>query len=122
VPAPLRHHLILEVNRADPGGLVFTHGPDHVDRVTVAGVGVGDHRDVDRLRDPVRVVDHLRKRHQADVGAAKPRGGAAEPGHVRGRESGLLDQPRSESVVAARGQHHLAGLEPLAQTRGRARI
>ena len=96
------------------------HGPDHVDRVAVAGVGVGDHRDVDRLGDPSGVVDHLRKRHQPDVGAAETRCGAAETGHVRSREPGLLDQPRSQRVVAARSQHHLAGLEALAQTTARA--
>ena len=54
VPALLRGHLVLDVDPGDPGRLVGADGADHVQRVAVAGVGVGDHRDVHAGRDPPR--------------------------------------------------------------------
>ena len=83
------------------GLLVGLHRAHHVDRVAVAGVGVGDHRHVDGGDDPPGVVDHLGAGEQPDVGPAEQRGGGAEPGHVDDVEAGLLDQPRRQRVVGA---------------------
>jgi hypothetical protein len=68
VPALLGHHLVLELDAGDPGLLVELHGADDVERVAVAGVGVGDDRDVDGGGDPAGVVHHLRTGEQPDVG------------------------------------------------------
>src|SRR5439155_23149697 len=46
VTALLRGDLILDVDGGHAGALVLLHGADHVDRVAVAGIGVGDHRQV----------------------------------------------------------------------------
>jgi hypothetical protein len=49
--ATLRRDLVLDVERRHVRRLVGLYGPPHVQRVSVAGVGVGDQRDVeDRAR------------------------------------------------------------------------
>ena len=99
----LGRDLVLDVEPGDPGFLVFAHRADHVDRVAVAGIGVGDDRDADRLdreADEMHVLDHGQ---QAEIGiAARPRKAAA--GQVHRLEPGRLDQPRGQGVVGAR--HH----------------
>jgi hypothetical protein len=95
--------------------LVLPHGADHVDGVAIAGIGVGDHRDLDRVHDPPSVVNHLRQGHQSDVGASQPGSRAPEAGHVGGGKPRLLHQPCPQRVEAARSQHHLIAVEQSAQ-------
>ena len=80
VPALLGHHLVLELDPGDAGLLVELHGADDVDRVAVAGVGVGDDRHVDGGDDPAGVVDHLRA-----ASAARRRGGRSARPSSRSR-------------------------------------
>ena len=80
VPALLGHHLVLELDPGDAGLLVQLHRADDVDRVAVAGVGVGDHRHVDGGDDPAGVVDHL-----ARPRAARRRGGRSARPSSRSR-------------------------------------
>ena len=117
VPALLGRHLVLELDPGDAGLLVELHGADDVDRVAVAGVGVGDHRHVDGGHDPPGVVDHLAAAEQPDVGAADQRGRRPEAGHVDGVEAGLLDQPGREGVVRARRHERRPAGQQLAQPR-----
>jgi hypothetical protein len=49
MPAFLGGDLVLDVECGDPRLLVLADRADHVDRVAVAGVGIGDDRDGDRL-------------------------------------------------------------------------
>ena len=115
VPALLGHDLVLELDPGDAGLLVELHGADDVDRVAVAGVGVGDDRDVDGGDDPAGVVDHLRARQQTHVGAADQRGRRPEAGHVDRVEAGLLDQPGAQRVVGARGDQRRGPADQFAQ-------
>src|SRR5260370_41231903 len=46
VAALLRGHLVLDVDPGDPGRLVGADGAEHVQRLAVTGVRVGDDRDV----------------------------------------------------------------------------
>ena len=92
--APLRRHLVLEVDAGDAGALVVLDGADHPDGVPVPGVGVGDHRDLHGRDDPPRVANHLGPVEKAHVGAAEQRGGGPEPGHVDGGEPRRLDETR----------------------------
>ena len=88
----LGRDLVLDVEPSDPRLLVFAHGADDVDRVAVAGIGVGDDRDADRLHgeaDEVHVLDHGQ---QAEIGIAagarKPAAGQVdrlEPGRSTSR-------------------------------------
>jgi hypothetical protein len=103
VPALLGHDLILEVDRGDSGGLVPANRPDHVDRVAIPGVGVGDQRQVDRLGDLAGVVDRLRHRQQPHIGAAQARRGGAEAGHVS-RVYDHAGEARDPRPLAARGR------------------
>ena len=84
----------------DAGLLVLADRADDVDGVAVAGVGVGDQRDVDDAGHPPRVVDHLGLPEQPDVGPSEQRGGGPEPGHVDDVEPGLLHEPRRQRVVS----------------------
>ena len=50
--ALFRSDLIFNVNGRDPGALVRLHRPNHVDRVPVASVRVGNDGHIDCLNDP----------------------------------------------------------------------
>jgi hypothetical protein len=118
VTALLGGDLVLDVDPGHPGRLVGADRADHVQRVAVAGVHVGDHRDVHARGDPARVVGHLGHREQAHVGPSEQRGGGAEPGHVHRGEPGLLDQPGSQGVERARRHDRLARVQQRAQPGG----
>ncbi len=105
VPAFFRRHLVLDVEGGDPGLFVFPDRADHVERVAVAGVGIGDHRDSHRLDRQPDKAHVLRERQQAEIGiAVRPRIAAA--GQVDRLEAGLLDEPRGERVISA-GHHRV---------------
>ena len=96
----LGRNLVFEVKAGDPRLLVFAHRADHVERVAVAGIGVGDDRDPDRLDRHPDKANILAKRQQAQIGVAvRPRIAAA--GQVDRLEPGLLDKPRRQGVVRA---------------------
>ena len=115
MPALLRHHLVLQVDPRDAGLLVVPHRAHDVDRVAVAGVGVGDRRHVDGRDDPPGVVDHLRAGQQPDVRAPDQRGRGPKPGHVDDVEPGLLHEPRGEGVVRPGGDDRARAGQQLAQ-------
>ena len=99
----LRRDLVLDMKPGDPGFLVLAHGADDIDRVAVAGIGVGDDRDryrLDRQPDKADIFDH---RQQPEIGVAAGARVAAA-GQVNRGEPGLLDKPRRQRVVGAR--HH----------------
>ena len=92
--------------RGDPRLLVFADRADHVDRIAVAGVGIGDDRDADRLDRQPDKADILRKGEQAEIGiAVGPRIAAA--GQIDRLEPSLLDEPRRQSVLGP-GRHRVA--------------
>ena len=67
VTAFLRHDLVLKMNCGNSRRLELANGPDHVDRISVTGVRIRDHRYLDGLHDPASVVHHLRERQQSDI-------------------------------------------------------
>ncbi len=87
----------------DPGLLVFAHGADHVDRIAVAGIGIGDDRDRDRLDGAADELDILGQAQQAEIRVAA---GAriAAAGQIHRRKPGRFDEPRGQRVIGAR--HH----------------
>jgi hypothetical protein len=89
----LRAHLILDVECRDPGFLVFADSADHVDRIAIAGIGIGDDRDADRLDRQSDKANILGQGQQSEIGiAVGPRIAAA--GQINRCEPGLLDEPR----------------------------
>jgi hypothetical protein len=116
VAALLGRYLILYVNRRDPGCFVLPDGADHVYRVAVAVVGVGDERYLDRLGYAAGVVHHLAKSQKSDVWAAQERGSRAEARHIDCLEPRLLDEPGRESVVGAGGEDGLWSFQQLPQS------
>src|SRR5262245_26547108 len=114
-PHFLGRRLVLDVDAGDPCPLVLLDGADHVDRVPVAGVGVGEYRDRQSVDDPAGVVDHLRHRQQPDVGPAKPGSRGAEACHVGRLKAGLLHQTGAEGVVAAGAENWLGACQQLAE-------
>jgi hypothetical protein len=115
MPAALRRHLVLEMERRHPGRLVLADCAHDVERVAVAVVGVGDHGDADGLHETAGVVDHLAERQQPDVGASQERRRGAVAGHVHGFEARLLDQPRRQRVVGAGRDDGVRACEQLAE-------
>ena len=98
-----RADLVLDMKAGDPGLLVFAHGADHVDGIAVAGVGIGDDRDPDRLDGAADEQHVLGQAQQAQIGVAAGAGIAAA-GQIDRGETGGLDEPRGQGVIGAR--HH----------------
>ena len=119
VAALLGRDLVFEMEGGDAGLLVLPHAADHVERVAVAGVHVGDHRDVQgvhRARDVLRDLGHREQAHVRIAGRAR----VAAAGEVDRLESRDLHEPRGQRVVGAR--HDGVGVfgEQLAQLLSRA--
>jgi len=55
------------VERRHARRLVGLYGPPHVQRVSVAGVGVGDQRDVEDRGEVSRVIGHLTEPRESEV-------------------------------------------------------
>jgi hypothetical protein len=102
VAAALRGDLVLDVQRRHAGRLVHLHGAPDVQRVAVAGVRVGDQRDVEDRGQVARMVGHLAEPGESEIGETEPRRRRAVAGHVHGGESGVLNEPRRNPVVGAR--------------------
>src|SRR5207248_9332672 len=103
MPAFFGRELVLDVERGDPRLLVFADRADHVDCVAVAGIGIGDDRDADRLDRQPDKADILRQGKQAEIGiAVGPRISASR--QIDRFEPGLLDEPRPQRVIGSR--HH----------------
>jgi hypothetical protein len=102
-------------SRAGPRELA--DGAPGVQRVAVAGVGVGDHRHLGVLDDEGHALDDLGEAEQAEVGIAHAAGDAAAGG-VDGREAGVAGQPRREPVVDAGGDDDPVAGHELPQRRG----
>ena len=89
VAAALGKRLVLQVERGHPGPLELAHRATDVQRVAVAGVGVGDDRHARLLDDVGEPVDDLARREQAEVGIAHaardPPAGGVERGEARAR-------------------------------------
>ena len=117
VAALLGRHLVLEVDRGRAEALELAHGTDDVERVAVAGVGVGDdwqRGGVDNLAQPRQ---HLGHRQQAEVRhPAAPGHGAAAA--VDGGEARRGGDPRRQPVVYPRRHDNLGTLEQLGEPLG----
>ena len=99
--AALGRDLVLDVESRHSGRLVRLHGPPHVQRVSVSGVGIGDERHVEDGCEVSRVIRHLAEPREPEVGQAEPRGGGAVAGHVDRRKSRVLNEARRDAVVGA---------------------
>src|SRR6202023_3286171 len=100
--------LVFNVDTGDSALLVLADCADHVQLVSVPGVGVGDHRYTYRRGDASGVTGHLRHGDQAIVGIAQGCGSSSAC-HVRGLKTRLLDKAGSDAVVGAwRCDHPLA--------------
>jgi hypothetical protein len=75
------------VQGRDPGTFVLADGAHHVERCAIAGIGIGDQRDVtEHTGDHTGTLGHLGLGEQADVRQAEPGGGHARAGQVGGGE------------------------------------
>ena len=79
-------------------------GANYVEGVAVSGVGVGEQRYRQHPGDSACRIRHFGHRQQADVAPSQQRTSDPEPRHVRGMESGLLDQTSRDTVVTT-GEH-----------------
>jgi hypothetical protein len=96
--AALGPALVFDMHAGDAGFFIIADRAARVDRVAVAGVGIGDNGQLARIDDAARVVDHFGRGQQSDVGMPRPRDAGAEARHVHGVESRQLDEPCGEPV------------------------
>ena len=92
VAAALGADLVFDVDRGDTRRLEILHRADDVDRVAVAGVGVGHHRNVDRARDVAGVGGHFGLGDEADVGQPQQGQRDVVAAHVGEFEAGFFRQ------------------------------
>ena len=114
--ASLGEHLVFDVQRRGARVFVLANGPPHVERISVARVGVADDGDVHRIRDRARVGDHLGHREQPEVWIAA-RGRSAEARHVDGVEAGSGSEFRLQTIEDEWRDDHFGAGEQLAQPR-----
>ena len=96
--ATLGPALVFDVHAGDTGFFVVADGAARVNRIAVAGVGIGYHGKFARIDDAACVVDHLGCGQQADVRHAEACDAGAEARHISGFESRQFDEPRGEAV------------------------
>ena len=99
VPAAFREYLVLQLDCRDAGLLVEPDGAHHVHRCAVAGVGVGDQRDVAEHADQhPGALGHLGGGDQSDVRQAEPGRRHTGAGHVCRRLTRATGQMRRYPV------------------------
>ncbi len=69
--AALGHLLVLNVTGGDARALVGANGAGDVHGVAVAGVGVGDHRQLHRVGDASGLLDHFSEAQKTEIGNAQ---------------------------------------------------
>src|SRR3546814_14046194 len=81
-----------------------------VEGVALAGIGIGDHRDIGRIDDLLQPRADLAEAEEAEIGdaCAARDGAAAGVHHV---EAGGLHEPRREAVIDARRQDHVVAFD-----------
>ncbi len=106
--------LVLEMQAGDPALLKFAHRARHVELVTIAGIGIGDHRDFHGGGQTARILRHLGHSDEAVIGIAQ-RGRSARAGHVDDGKAGLLDDPCADAVIGTRRHDHAIPLQERAE-------
>ncbi len=115
VTAALRPHLVLEHQAAHARALEGAHRMPYVDRVAVAGVGVGEERHPGARHQRARPGDIFLQPHDAHVGLSHAALRDPRSGDESDRIARLLDEPRAESVEDPRHHRDLGGVDHLAQ-------
>jgi hypothetical protein len=118
VATPLGRGLVLDVDGGDPGLLVLPDRAADVVDAAVAGVTVGDDRQVRRLDLPFRVLDHLAHVDHLQVREAKLAQDRRVARHVDGVVAGHLRQAGVQRVVGARREDVVLVVQLLAQFTG----
>jgi hypothetical protein len=84
VAATLGEYLVFQLDCGHTGCVVGADGAHHVHGCAVAGVGVGDQRNVaQRTGDHPDPLGHFARRDQSDVGQPEPRCGDTGTGQIR---------------------------------------
>jgi hypothetical protein len=111
VAAPLREHLILEMERRHPRPFQLPHGAAGVQGIAVAGVGIGDDGHARVLHDARDARHHLGHADQAEIGIAHAPRDAATGGIDRGKARARGEAGREAVVDAGRDDDVAPGHE-----------
>jgi hypothetical protein len=121
MPAALREHLVLDLDRVGAGALEQLDGTPHVERVAESGVGIDHQRAGEDGTDRGNVVDQLGQGDQAVVGDAEIGVGNPGTGHIGGRKAAVGNHAGGKRIGDARQDQRRAGDERGAElTAGRA--
>ncbi len=116
--ALLGNDLILDLHGGDAGADELLHGSVQVDGVAVAGVDVADNRRFHHGGHLPHLLEHLRHRHQPDVGQRELAVRNAGAGRVDDREAGEFDEPCGQPVVGAGRDDQRVACEQLSENSG----
>jgi hypothetical protein len=114
VPAAFREGLVFQVYASQADACELADHAVGVERVAVAGVGIADHRAVDRVADLGQPLHDMARVDQVDVRHAGGAGDAAAGG-IQRLEAGHAAQPCRHAVIDARCHDHAGTREHLAQ-------
>ena len=102
-----RKALILEMESGDACALESARRGLRIERVAIAGVGVGNNRNIHDIHHRSEPVDDGVHGNQAEIGNAGRAGDRPAAGIDRGK-SGKRDEPRREPVIGTRRDGDMA--------------
>ena len=114
MPAFFWKTLILEMEGGDAGALEGARRGLRIERVAIAGIGVGNDRNVHDIHHRGQPLDDGVHGHQAEIGDAGRTRDRAAAG-INRRKSGLRDQPCREPVIGAGRDGDMARSEKASQ-------
>ena len=109
-----RKALIFEMEGGDAGALESARRGLRIERVAIAGVGVGNDRDIHDIHHRRQPVDDGVHGDQAEIGNAGRARDRAAAGIDRGK-AGKRYEPRRKPVIGARRHGDVAGGEQASQ-------
>ena len=113
--AALGRDLILDEQGGDAGALIGAHGAGDIGRPAIAGIGIGQQRQLGRIAEPGIELRHLAHAELGHIGLADQARGGAIAAAGRGLEAGPLDQLQGERVMGARQDQNLRRFNQLAE-------
>jgi len=113
MPAFFREALVFEMERRDAGALKRARRGLGVERIAVAGIGIGDDRYADDVDHRGEAIHDRIHGEQPEIGNAA-RSGDGSAARIDRAEARLLDQSRRQSVIGARRHRDPAGRQKLA--------
>ena len=113
--AALGRDLVLDEEGGDPSALIGAHGAGNIGRPSIAGISIGQQRQLGAIAKPGIELGHLAHAELGDVRLADQARRRAIAAGRGGLESGPLDQLQGERVMGAGQDQNLGRFNELAE-------